>query len=91
MKKVTLSELQNDVKKCKPVGVLRSFSDDDDRFDYELESHPVFQERVKRSRALFREGKGIRIEDVEAVFVKFLSGASQCKKKTKNLTLFANC
>ncbi len=81
MKTVTLIELQNDVSKYleasegedilivkegEVVGVLRSFSDDDDRFDYELESHPVFQERVRRSRALFREGKGIRIEDVEA-------------------------
>ena len=81
MKTVTLNELQNNlskyleasegediliIKEGKPVGVLRGFSDDDDRFDCELENHPVFKERVKRSRALFREGKGISIEEVEA-------------------------
>ena len=59
MKTVTLIELQNDVSKYlesskgedilivkegKIVGVLRSFSDEGDRFDYELESHPVFQD-----------------------------------------------
>lgn len=37
---------------------------EDDAFDYALETHPVFIDRVERARAQFRAGKGIRIEDV---------------------------
>lgn len=81
MKTVTLTELQNDISKYlelaegeeiiilregKPVGLLRGFSDEDDVFDYQLETHPAFIERVRRSRSSFRAGKGIRIEDVKS-------------------------
>jgi PHD/YefM family antitoxin component YafN of YafNO toxin-antitoxin module len=79
MKTVTVADLQHDVthylelaeeedililKNGKPVGFLRGFADDDDLFDYQLESDPRFLERVKRARAQFRAGQGIRLEDV---------------------------
>jgi hypothetical protein len=54
----------------KAVGVLRGFSDEDDAFDYELENHPIFKERVRKSRQQFREGKGISLEDVKAELLK---------------------
>jgi PHD/YefM family antitoxin component YafN of YafNO toxin-antitoxin module len=79
MKTVTVTDLQQDMihylelaeeedililKNGKPVGFLRAFADDDDLFDYQLESDPRFLERVKRARAQFRAGQGIRLEDV---------------------------
>jgi antitoxin (DNA-binding transcriptional repressor) of toxin-antitoxin stability system len=85
MKTVTLSDLQTDVpkylelaelediiilKEGKPIGVLRGFSDEDDAFDYDLENHPLFKERVRKSRQQFREGKGISLEDVKAQLLK---------------------
>lgn len=81
MKMVTVADLQHDVtrylelaeeedililKNGKPVGFLRCFTDEDDLFDYELESDPRFLERVNRARAQFRAGQGIRLEDVKA-------------------------
>lgn len=81
MKTVTVTDLQQDVthylelaeaedililNNGKPVGFLRGFSDEEDLFDYQLESDPRFLERVKRARAQFRAGCGIRLEDVKA-------------------------
>ena len=80
MKTVTVADLQHDVthylelaeeedililKNGKPVGFLRGFADEDDLSDYQLESDPRFLERVKRARAQFRAGRGIRLEDVK--------------------------
>jgi hypothetical protein len=80
MKTVTIMDLQHDVTRYlelaevedilivnngKPVGFLRGFTDEDDLFEYELESDPRFLERVKRVRAQFREGRGIRLEDIK--------------------------
>ena len=81
MKTVTISDLQDDVthylelaeaedililKNGKPVGFLRGFADEDDLFEYQLENDPRFLERVKRARAQFQAGRGIRLEDVKA-------------------------
>jgi PHD/YefM family antitoxin component YafN of YafNO toxin-antitoxin module len=80
MKTVTVTDLQHDVSHYlelaeeedililnngKPVGFLRGFTDDDDLFEYELESDPRFLERVQRVRAQFRAGRGIRLEDIK--------------------------
>jgi PHD/YefM family antitoxin component YafN of YafNO toxin-antitoxin module len=80
MKMVTVADLQHDVihyielaeqedililKNGKPVGFLRGFTDEDELFDYQLESDPRFLDRVKRTRAQFRAGQGIRLEDVK--------------------------
>ena len=39
--------------------------EDDDEFERRLESDPRFLRRVERARQAFREGKGIRIEDIK--------------------------
>jgi len=49
----------------KPAGVLIGFEDEDDWFDYKLEHDPRFLARVERARKAFREGKGIRLEDIK--------------------------
>ncbi|OIO86289.1 MAG: prevent-host-death protein [Chloroflexi bacterium CG_4_10_14_0_8_um_filter_57_5] len=49
----------------KPAGVLIGFEDEDDWFDYKLEHDPRFLARVERARKAFREGKGIRLENIK--------------------------
>jgi prevent-host-death family protein len=49
----------------RPAGVLIGFSDEDDYFDYRLESDPRFEAKIKRSREQKRTGNVIRLEDVE--------------------------
>ncbi|MEW6092652.1 MAG: type II toxin-antitoxin system Phd/YefM family antitoxin [Chloroflexota bacterium] len=49
----------------KPAGVLIGFETEDDWFDYKLEHDPRFLARVERARKAFREGKGIRFEDIK--------------------------
>ncbi|MEG3864068.1 hypothetical protein [Microcoleus sp. herbarium12] len=39
-------------------------------FDCDLENHPLFKERVRKSRQQFREGKGISLDDVKAQLLK---------------------
>jgi hypothetical protein len=46
--------------------LLHGLADADDLFDYQLETDSRFLERVKRARAQFRAGHGIRLEDVKA-------------------------
>jgi prevent-host-death family protein len=48
----------------KPAGVLIGFETEDDWFDYRLEHHPEFLQRVAEARANFRNGRGVRLEDV---------------------------
>jgi PHD/YefM family antitoxin component YafN of YafNO toxin-antitoxin module len=49
----------------KPAGVLIGFEDEDARFDYRLENDPGFLKRIESARALIRDGKGARLEDLE--------------------------
>ena len=49
----------------KPAGVLIGFETEDDWFDYRLQHHPEFLRRVSEARTALREGKGIRLEDIE--------------------------
>jgi len=80
MKKVPLSEVKDDLSKFlrmaekqqivitrhgKPAGILVGFASEDDWFDYRLENDPAFQARVERARRQLREGKGVKLEDVE--------------------------
>jgi prevent-host-death family protein len=48
----------------KPAGVLIGFENEDDWFDYRLEHHPEFLQRVAEARAAFRAGRGTRLEDI---------------------------
>jgi prevent-host-death family protein len=49
----------------KPAGLLIGFGSEDDWLDYRLESDPRFLRRIERARKSLREGRVIRIEDVE--------------------------
>lgn len=81
MKTVSVADLQHDVTHYlaiaeeedilivindKPVGFLRGFADEDDLYDYQLESDPRFLDRVRRARAQFRAGQGVRLDDIKA-------------------------
>lgn len=80
MKEVPLSEVKDDLSRYlraaekqdivitrhgRPAGVLIGFESEDDWFDYRLENDPAFRQRIEQSRAALREGKGVRLEDVE--------------------------
>ncbi len=79
MRKVALSEIKDQLSKYlreaqrgevlitlhgKPAGILLGFASEDDWFDYRLENDPRFLNRVERSRRSLREGRGVRVEDV---------------------------
>jgi prevent-host-death family protein len=79
MKQVALSEIKDDLSKYlrqaeneeiiitrhgKPAGLLVGFASEDDWFDYKLEHDPRFLERIARSRASLKAGKGIKLEDL---------------------------
>jgi prevent-host-death family protein len=49
----------------KPAGLLIGFGSEDDWLDYRLENDPRFLRRVEQARKSLREGRGVRIEDVE--------------------------
>lgn len=49
----------------RPAGVLIGFASDDDWFEYRLEHHPEFLERVAKARVAIREGRGILLEELE--------------------------
>jgi len=81
MKTVTVADLQHDIhhylelaeeedililNNGKLVGLLHGFADEEELFDYQLENDPRFLEQVKRARAQFRAGRGIRLEDIKA-------------------------
>lgn len=49
----------------KPAGLLIGFATEDDWIDYRLEHDPRFVRRIAEARESLREGKGVRIEDLE--------------------------
>ena len=80
MKTVPVTEIEKNVSKYlleaaqqdvvitqdgKPLGVLSGFADEDDWFDYCLERHPRFLDHVARARESARQGKGIRLEELD--------------------------
>jgi prevent-host-death family protein len=80
MKTVPLSEVKDDLSKFlrlaekeqivitrhgKPAGVLIGFGSEDDWFEYRLVNDPRFLRRVEAARRGFREGRIVRIEDVD--------------------------
>jgi prevent-host-death family protein len=80
MKTVPLSEVKDDLSKFlrlaeteqivitrhgKPAGVLIGFGSEDDWFEYRLVNDPRFLRRVEVARKGLRDGRGIRLEDVE--------------------------
>ena len=45
--------------------MLIGFALQDDRFDYQLENDPRFLSRIEQARKSLREGRGVKIEQVE--------------------------
>jgi len=48
----------------RPAGVLIGVESDEDWFEYQLENHPEFLQRIQGARAAIRRGQGIRLEDL---------------------------
>ena len=48
----------------KPAGVLIGFENEDDWFEYRLEHHPAFQQRIREARRDIEEGRGVRLKDI---------------------------
>ena len=80
MKLVPLSEIKDDLSRFlreaesqeivitrhgKPAGVLIGFESEEDWFEYRLEHDPRFLRRIERARNSLREGRGIRLDDIE--------------------------
>ncbi len=80
VRRIPLSEIEDDLSRFlreaeteeivitrdgKPAGVLIGFASEDDWFDYRLESDVRFLRRIEDARKSLREGRGIKIEDVE--------------------------
>ena len=80
MKKAALSRVKDDLSRFlrlaereevlitrhgKPAGVLIGFKSEDDWFDYRLENDSRFLARVESARRSLREGRGVKIEDLE--------------------------
>ncbi len=80
MKEIPLSEVKDDLSHLlreaekgdivitrhgKPAGVLIGFKSEDDWFDYRLENDPRFVRRIAKARKSLRDGRGVRLEDVE--------------------------
>jgi prevent-host-death family protein len=51
-------------RRGKPAGALIGFANDNDRFDFELESDPRFLKRIESARRSARAGKGRRLGDI---------------------------
>ena len=75
IKEVPLSEVKDDLSRFlreaekqeivitrhgKPAGVLIGFESEDDWFEYRLENHPAFLQRISEARASFQTGRGVR-------------------------------
>jgi prevent-host-death family protein len=79
VRKVALAEIKDDLSRFlrlaeseeivitrhgKPAGILVGFQSEEDWFEYRLEHHPEFLERVAEARAALRSGRGTRLEDL---------------------------
>src|SRR5712664_1686599 len=50
----------------KPAGILIGFASEEDWFDYRLEHHPEFLQRVAQARDALRSGRGVRLEELRS-------------------------
>lgn len=48
----------------RPAGVLIGFASEEDWFEYRLEHHPEFLQRIANARAALREGRGVAFEEI---------------------------
>ena len=79
MKQIALSEVKDDLSKYlhlaeheqvvitrhgKPAGLLIGFGSEDDWLEYRLEHDPRFLRRIASARRSLREGRGVKLEDM---------------------------
>jgi prevent-host-death family protein len=80
VRRVPLSEIKDDLSRFlreaedeeivitrngKPAGLLIGFGSEEDWLDYQLENDPRFLRRIEQARKSLREGRGVKVEDVE--------------------------
>jgi prevent-host-death family protein len=80
VRRVPLSEIKDDLSRFlreaageeivitrngKPAGLLIGFASAQGWLDYRLENNPRFLRRIEQARKSLREGRGIKIEDIE--------------------------
>jgi prevent-host-death family protein len=80
VKEVPLSEIKDDLSRFlreaeregivitrngKPAGLLIGFASEDDWLDYQLENDLRFLRRIEQARKSLREGRGVKVEDLE--------------------------
>ena len=79
MRRVALAEVKDDLSRYlrlaeseevvitrhgKAAGVLIGFESEEDWFDYRLENHPEFLDRIAEARTAIRAGRGVPLEDL---------------------------
>src|SRR5262245_19579842 len=47
----------------RPAGILIGFASEDDWFEYRLEHHPEFLQRIQEARVALREGRGVPLKN----------------------------
>ena len=82
MREVPLSEVKDDLSKFlrqaekqdivitrhgKPAGILIGFETEEVWFEYKLENDARFLRRIENARKSLRDGKGVKLADVEVV------------------------
>jgi prevent-host-death family protein len=80
VRRVPLSKIKNDFSRFlreaegekivitrngKPAGMLIGFRSEDDWLDCQFEKDPRLLRRIEQARNSLREGRGVRLEDVE--------------------------
>jgi len=80
MKEIALAEIQSNISKYlelaeneeiviinngKAIGILIGLNSESDLFDYQLEKDSRFLNRIEKSRQSLREGKGIKLDNLD--------------------------
>ena len=80
MKRVALAKVKDDFSRYlrlaeaeeivitrhgRPAAVLIGFPSEEEWFEYRLEHHPAFLERIRRARVAIRQGKVKKLEDIK--------------------------
>ena len=81
VKEVPLSQIKDDLSRYlheaetqeivitrhgKPAGLLIGFESEEDWFEYRLEHDPRFLRRIEQARSSLRDGRGVRLENLES-------------------------
>jgi prevent-host-death family protein len=97
MKQIALSEIKDDLSRFlreasseqivitrhgRPAGILVGFASEDDWLDYRMEHDPGFLDRIASARASIQAGRGVRIENLNAVLQK--SGSAMKRSSAAN-------